>query len=194
MNVLRYSLRNISPQTLVDLQEHYPNASVQIKLSRKPTPDGLTETEFWALIGQLDWSKTGDDDAVIAPVVQALSKAPFRHICEFADILSHKLYILDGEVFVPRTDEATLDADFAADRFLYTRCCVIANGLTFFNHIRRHPTEMPLQIVFAALLRIPNEAYKKQTGKPLDHVWAYPIETFSNSLGWSSLQMTAKGV
>lgn len=190
MNVLRYPLRNISPQTLMDLQEHYPNASVQIKLSPKSSEVGLTETAFWSLIAQLDWSQTGNDDAVIAPVVEALSKAPFRHILDFADILSHKLYLLDGEVYMEQEEGVAIDADFIADRFLYVRACVVANGLTFFNHIRRHPTEMPHQLIFAALLRIPNEAYKKQTGKPLEHVWTYPIETFSNSLGWSSLKFT----
>jgi hypothetical protein len=193
MNVLRYSLRNLSPQTLSNLQEHYPNASVQIKLRPKPTENSLTEAGFWALIGQLDWSKSGDDDAIIAPIVNALSKAPFRHVLDFADILSHKLFLLDGEVFMPQ-DEGTMgtDVDFAADRFLYVRCCVVANGLTFFNHIRQHPTEMPHQLLFAALLRIPNTAYQKQMGKPLEHIWAYPIETFSNPLGWSSLNLTDK--
>jgi hypothetical protein len=192
MNVLRYSLRNISPQTLSNLQEHYPNASVQIKLSPKPTENSLTETAFWALIAQLDWSQTGNDDAVIAPVVDALAKSPFRHILDFADILSHKLYLLDGEVYIQQGEETAIhsDVDFATDRFLYVRCCVVANGIDFFNHIRRHPTEMPHELVFAPLLRIPNEAYKKHKGKPLEHVWAYHIETFSNSLGWSSLNLT----
>lgn len=196
MNVLRYSLRNISPQTLSNLQEHYPSASVQIKLSPKPTPDSLTEAAFWALIAQLDWSQIGDDNAVIAPIVNALSKSSFRHILDFADILSHKLYLLDSEVYLQQNEETAMltDVDFAADRFLYVRCCVVANGLAFFNDIRRHPTEMPHQLAFAPLLRIPNEAYKKQMGKPLEHVWAYPIETFSNPVGWSSLNLMDKNV
>lgn len=29
----------------------------------------LTESEFWQIIALLDWSKTGDDEAVIAPAV-----------------------------------------------------------------------------------------------------------------------------
>jgi hypothetical protein len=190
MNVLRYPLRNISPQTLRDLQEHYPNASVNIKLIPKPKKEGLTDGDFWGLIAQLDWSKTGDDKAIIAPVVKALSQKSFRHILDFADILSYKLYLLDSEIYGQKDAESDLDADFVADRFLYTRCVVVANGLTFFNHIRRHPTEMPHDLVFAALLTIPNEAFKLQTGKPLDHVWAYPIETFSNNLGWSDFKST----
>jgi hypothetical protein len=185
-NVLKYPLRNISPQTLKDLQEHYPDASVQIKLSRKPSKEGMTETDFWALIAQLDWSQKGNDDSVIAPIVNALAKASFRHICDFADILSQKLFVLDGEIYAHSEGKTQIDTDFVSDRFLYTRACIVANGRDYFNYIRLHPTEMPFHLAFAPLLRIPNEAYKKRTGKPIDHVWAYPIETFSNALAWTS--------
>lgn len=184
-NVLRYSLRNMSPQTLRDLQEHYPNASVQIELSEQPQNGGLSESDFWELIALLNWSKSGDDNAVIEPVVAALVAAPFRHIYDFADILSQKLYLLDDE----RYTNGLEDADFVADKFLYTRCCVVANGLSFFKHIQQHPEEMPHNLLFAPILRIPNEAYRQKIGKNLEHIWAYPIETYSNSIGWQSLNL-----
>ena len=185
-NVLNYPLHNISPQTLRDLQEHYPNASVQIQLSEAPQRGGLAEADFWDLIAQLDWSQEGNDTAVIEPVVQALTKAPLRHIYDFADILSHKLYLLDTEIYVNAQRDILNDADFVADRFLYVRCCVVANGFSFFKHIQQNPTEMPIDTLFAPLLRIPNEAYRRKVGKPLAHIWAYPIETFSNTSGWAS--------
>jgi hypothetical protein len=184
-NILHYSLRNISPQTLNHLQEHYPNASVKIELSEQPQYGGMTESDFWALIETLDWSKLGDDNAVIAPVVQRLVAAPFRHIYDFTDILSHKLYLLDGE----RYSNGNEDADFVADRFLYIRCCVVANGLAFFNHIQQYPKEMPHNLLFAALLRIPSEAYRQKTGKSMEHISAYPIETYSNPNGWHNLEI-----
>lgn len=188
-NVIRYPLRNISPQTLRDLQEHYPNASVQIELSEKPQEGGLTEADFWDLIAQLDWTKSGNDDAVIAPVVVALIKSPLRHIYDFADILSHKLYLLDGEIYANPQNEPNVafDSDFAADRFLYARCCVVANGKAFYDNIRQNPLEMPLNYLFAPLLRIPSEAFKQQVGKQLEHVWAYPVESFTNPDGWQTL-------
>ena len=185
-NVLNYPLHNISPQTLRDLQEHYPNASVQIQLSETPQRGGLAESDFWDLIEQLDWSQEGNDTAVIEPVVQALTKAPLRHIYDFADILSHKLYLLDTEIYVDAHKDILNDADFVADRFLYIRCCIVANGFSFFKHIQQNPTEMSIDTLFAPLLRIPNDAYRRKVGKPLAHIWAYPIETFSNTSGWAS--------
>ena len=190
-NILNYPLHNISPQTLRDLQEHYPNASVQIQLSETPQRGGLAEADFWDLIAQLDWSQEGNDTAVIEPVVQALTKAPLRHIYDFGDILSHKLYLLDTEIYVDAHKDKDIlnDADFVADRFLYIRCCVVANGLSFFKHIQQNPTEMPIDTLFAPLLNIPNEAYRRKVGKPLSHIWAYPIETFSNTSGWASFDI-----
>ena len=187
-NIIRYPLRNISPHTLRDLQEHYPNASVQIVLSDEPLHGGLAESDFWNMLGKLDWSKSGDDESIISPVVKALGNAPLRHIYDFADILSHKLYLLDGERFCET--EMMRNPDFVADRFLYARCCVIANGHDFFQHILQSPEEMPHNLLFAPLLRIPNEAHHLQVGKPLTHVWAYPIETFSNPEGWPNFLIT----
>ncbi len=191
-NILRYPLRNISPQALSDLQEQYPNASVQIELSEKPQRGGLAEAEFWDLIEKLDWSNSGDDAAVILPVVERLAKSPLRHIFDFADILSHKLYLLDGEKFAGSDAEILDDPDFVADRFLYARCCVVANGRDFFDHIRKNPAEMSLDLLFAPLLRIPGEAFFRQIGKYMNHVWAYPIETFSNPDGWPKHQIEMK--
>jgi hypothetical protein len=184
-NVLRYALHSLSPKVLLELQEQYPNASIQIELSEQPVRGGLSESAFWQLIDRLDWSQKGNDAAVIEPVVFVLSHAPMRHIHDFADILSHKLYLLDGEQF------ANLESDtsFDADQFLYTRCCVVANGKAFFDNIRQNSTKMPHDLIFAALLRVPNLAYQRKVGKPLNYVWAYPIETFGNAAAWSQFDL-----
>jgi len=190
-NIIRYTLRNISPQVLQDLQEHYPDASVQIELSAEPSNGGLSELDFWDLLENLDWSKEGNDNAVIQPLVEMLALRPLRHIYDFADILSHKLYLLDGEVYANPTQKTDWeeDGDFTADRFLYIRCCIVANGYHFFNHVRENSQETPQDRIFAPLLRIPNEAYRKQMAKPIEHVWAYPIETFSNLEAWPNLAL-----
>ena len=94
-NTIRYPLHNLSPEMHRALQEKYPNPSVQIELNERPAEGGLNEEAFWALIGLLDWSQTGRDEAVIEPVVQALAAGHLRHIYDFKDILSQKLYLLD---------------------------------------------------------------------------------------------------
>ena len=43
----------------------------------------------------LDWNETGDDEAVIEPVIQALSEEEIETIYQFEEILSEKLFSFD---------------------------------------------------------------------------------------------------
>ncbi len=187
-NILRYPLRNISPERVYDLQEKYPNASVQIELRDTPFEGGLSEQGFWDLIARLDWTKTGDDDAVIEPVVVALSNGPLRHVYDFKDWLSQKLYWLDTAAHAGQIGDGAFrdDADeFSEDGFLFARCCAVANGRETYEAIRKDPTQMPKDMEFAPLLRIANEAHRRMTGTVLRYVSAYSVETFSNRKGWA---------
>jgi hypothetical protein len=186
-NTIRYPLHNLSPQTLRDLQEKYPNASVQIELNEQPAQGGLSEAAFWALIGLLDWSQP-DNDAIIKPVVGALAASPLRHIYDFKDILSQKLYLIDTEAHARHIGEAALGAGdaFSQDIFLFARCCAVANGRDLYEKARHDPALMPKDLEFAPLLRIANEAYRRQKGSIIRYVPAYPIETGSNQEGWKN--------
>lgn len=187
-NIIRYPLRNISPEKISDLQEKYPNASVQIELSDIPVEGGLSEEGFWSLIASLDWSKTGDNDAVIEPVVEALSKGPLRHIYDFKDILSQKLYLLDTESHARNIGEGAFHEAsdyFSEDGFLFARCCAVANGKHTYEQVLKKPVLMPKDMEFAPLLRIANEAHRRMKGTVLKYVSAYSIETFSNRKGWN---------
>ncbi len=191
-NVLRYPLRNISPERISDLQEKYPNASVRIELSGVPVEGGLTEDGFWDLIAMLDWSQAGKDDAVIEPVVAALANGPLRHVYDFKDILSQKLYLLDTEAHARNIGEESFHdgaSDFSQDGFLFARCCAVANGKTAYETAKKDPTQMPKDLQFAALLRIPNEAHRRMKGTALRYVSAYSVETFSNRKGWENANL-----
>lgn len=157
--------------------------SVQIEPSDTPAAGGLSEADFWAFSDLFDWQQTGNDDAVIEPVVAALSKAPLRHIYDFKDILSQKLYLLDTAAHTQNIGEGA--ADFSADGFLFTRCCAVANGREQYEAIRQNPALMPKNIEFAPLLRIANEAHRRAYGTVLRYVSAYSVETFSNHRGWA---------
>ena len=189
-NTIRFPLRKISPETIADLQEKYPNASVQIELNDQPVAGGLSEQGFWDLIALLDWTQTGNDDAVIEPVVAQLAESPLRHIYDFKDILSQKLYLLDDIKYARHIGQHAYRDDaseFHPDIFLFARCCVVANGLKTYAEVLKHPERMPKDQEFAPLLRIANEAHKRQKGTVLRYVSTYSVETFSNKKGWPEI-------
>lgn len=146
----------------------------------------LSEDYFWEIISLLDWSKEGDDEAVVEPAVLHLASNSVRHILEFADLLSEKLYTLDGPAYAKHIGEDSWSPNryFSVDNFLYARCCVVANGKEMFEKVVHDPSQMPKDFTFEELLYISSEAYVRKTGKAYDYTPAFPIETYSNQKNW----------
>jgi hypothetical protein len=47
------------------------------------------------------------------------------------------------------------------------------------------PAQLPKGLTFEELPYIPSEAYKRKTGKRYDYTPSYPVETYSNEIGWA---------
>src|SRR4051812_12101512 len=102
----------------------------------------MNEETFWDIISRLDWSKTGDDEAVLEPAVEALSRMPEEEICEFEEILAEKLFELDGETYARNIGKHSFGKSpkrFSADEFLYARGSVVANGKDYFEQVLADP-------------------------------------------------------
>ena len=183
---IKIPLRALNESVIKDLQEKYPEAEISVELHQDRNKAPLSETYFWEIISLLDWSKAGNDDAIIEPAVARLTSGSVRHIFEFADLLSEKLYALDCRKYAMHIGEDSWSPDryFSVDNFLYARCCVIANGKDAYEMVLHDPTQMPKDLTFEALLYIPSEAYQRKSSKQYDYTAAYPFETYSNQAGW----------
>ena len=186
--VFHLSTDTIDEQFLESLKEQYPHAALKIEVGPRTDDEGLTEDEFWTMIELLDWSKEGNNDAVLEPLVQQLAAMPPRYIYEFQDMLSSKLYALDTRLHAENSGENAYQDDpeafFSVDEFLYARCCVVANGRQYYEEVQQHPESMPKDLAFGALLRAAGMAYQRKTGKQFRYVPAFNVETFSNKEGW----------
>ncbi len=148
----------------------------------------MQEKEFWELIGKLDWDETGLDDAVIEPVVEALSRKDVAEIYAFEEILAQKLHALDTRAHAREIgDEAYINDDeyFSEDGFLYSRCVIVANGEELFNHVLQNPAAFPKDMEFEAILGIAEAAYERKTGELWDYVPTTDYETYANETGWA---------
>lgn len=74
---------------------------------------------------------------------------------------------------------------FSPDIFLYVRCCVVANGSTFYEKVRTDPASMPKDCTFEPLLYLAEKAHRIQTGDDnYDYISPTSYETFSNAETW----------
>lgn len=193
MTIHQLKLKDLTTVFFQQLRQQYLDGDMEVEVRVYPkTPHGhpsgrtMTEDEFWNIIALLDWTKEGNDGAVLQPAIEYLSTFPVSDIARFQDILSEKLHRLDGEQYARHTGDNAYGQGnhFSADIFLYARCCVVANGRSFYEHVLAHPEDMPKDLDFEALLRLADQASLKKNGKHLDHIPAYNYETGFNSQGW----------
>ena len=147
----------------------------------------MTEDEFWKLIGTLDWDDPDDDDAVVEPVVEALSQKSNDDIFQFEEILAQKLFDLDTKAHAKEIgDDAYTDGEafFSADGFLYSRCLIVANGKDIFDQVLKNPKEFPKDMEFEPILYIAQEAYEDKNEKKWEYTSPTDYETFKNEDGW----------
>ncbi len=148
----------------------------------------MDEEVFWEIISSFNWKKTGDDDAVLRPALKKLVSMTVDDIKQFAEILASKLYELDGLVYASNIGPDSYKGEnehFSTDYFLYVRCCVVANGKDFFNHVLTNPTSMPKEMDFEALLYLADEAYNKKLKTDGEFIETkLSFETFSNTEKW----------
>lgn len=180
--IIKIKTEDLNPDFIHDLQEKYGSkAELEIHVNPK-SKEILSEDEFWNIIELLDWSKEGDDAAVIEPVITKLASLPVSFIYQFADKFAEKLYRLDTKAHADYYNKDEKDF-ISVDDFLYVRVCVVANGRAFYENIILHPDQM-FDLSFEALLYVAWEAYERKTGRKFDYIPAYNFETFSNKAGW----------
>jgi hypothetical protein len=187
--VLEMPLRDITANAIQDLQNKFPSATLRIETEHIRSTKGMNELRFWKIIAQLDW-RTTDANKILLPAIVALSHCTQNDIKIFHDLLHEKLFTLDARHFAEAlsSNRYTEGGAFSVDSFLYSRCCVVANGEQFFNSILANPSKMPKEYTFEALLSLPSQAWMLKTGKNTYNytpdVWC---ETFSNSDGWQGI-------
>ena len=146
----------------------------------------MTDAVFWALIAMLNWDASGNDEAVIAPVVEELSQMSVEEIQRFDDKLASKLFALDTRAHAMEIGEGSYreGEHFSVDGFLYARCVVVANGREVFDAVIADPGSFPEDLEFESILYIAAAAYEKKTGEDYTYSPTPSYETYSNQNGW----------
>ena len=141
--------------------------------------------QFWELLDCLEWQYEGDDEKVISPVVNQLSKMEDKDIFEFEEIMAELLYNIDGKQWAQ--DVYGDLSKCADDDFLYTRCVAIVNGEKYYNDVKNRSHNLNPDLEFESVLYIPQLAWEKKhrvKGENYTYVTRFSYETGSNAGNW----------
>jgi len=145
----------------------------------------MHDLEFFAMTGCLDWTKQGDDELVLEPLIQYLAKWPDEILYVFEDKMAELLFKLDTPEVARRAYRT--DRNFSGDDFLYVRCVALVNGRAYYNKILEGTKKLDSGMEFEAILSAPAMAWaRKHHADPAEypHLESPCYETGSNEEAW----------
>lgn len=145
----------------------------------------MHDLDFFAMTGCLDWSRQGNDDLVLEPLIAYLAKWPDEVIYVFEDKMAELLYKLDRPEIARRAYRT--DRHFSGDDFLYVRCAALVNGRAYYNKILDGRKKLNKDMEFEALLYVPAKAWARKHHKnpsEYPHMANPCYETGSNEGCW----------
>lgn len=140
---------------------------------------------FWTTMELCDWTKEGDDEKVLKPVIKYLSKQDDSVIFEFDDLMTELLYDLDTEKLEEQCRK--IDPQTCDDTFLYSRCVALINGPDYYEKVKQGKEKSVWSMEFESLLYVPQEAWALKHHCSEDeypHISPLSYETGSNKEGW----------
>ena len=147
----------------------------------------MYDLDFFRFTDMLDWSKQGDDDAVLEPLVTFLAKYGDNVIFAFEDKMTELLYALDTyDIAKPMIGE---DGFLSSDGFLYARCTALINGKSYYSAILKGKKKLSDDMEFESILYVPVNAWiraHQKNGENYPHKTRLSYETFSNKAGWEN--------
>lgn len=140
---------------------------------------------FWDVMELCDWKQEGNDDKVLKPVVEYLSKQNDEKIFTFDDLMSELLYDLDTRKLADQCKKT--DPYMSDDTFLYSRCVALINGPKYYEKVKSGKEKSLWNMEFESLIYVPARAWAVKHQKSVDeysHSCAHSFETGSNEDGW----------
>lgn len=145
----------------------------------------MNEETFWSILDKMAWEYEGDDEMVVEPVVEYLSKLEDDEIFAFEDIMAQLLYNIDSKVIAKQMYATS--SFFSADGFLYARCVALINGKEYYYNILNGKQQLDEDLEFESILYVPMDAWAKKYDKDVSdypHLAEPSYESCSNEQLW----------
>ncbi|WP_085833393.1 DUF4240 domain-containing protein [Clostridium merdae] len=147
----------------------------------------MFDYDFFAMLNALDWSKKGNDELVVEPLIDYLAQWPDEVIFTFENKMSELLYAIDNPIIAKELYQSDR---FSPDDFLYSRCTALIKGKAHYNAILMQKKKLRKNMEFEALLYVPAKAWAKkhqQDPSQYPHSPQPSYETGSNQELWVTI-------
>ena len=146
----------------------------------------MPRDQFFDLIMNVcDWDRSGDDAAVLKPLIDHLSKESDEVIFSFEETMTELLYELDTKENMERAVKCYPHSD---DTFLYSRCVALINGKQYFEEAKAGKRTDLWTSEFEAVLYVARSAWSVKNGKDMNEFPYFSklsYETGSNKADWN---------
>lgn len=143
----------------------------------------LAHSFFWDMISLIDWSAKGDDNKVIAPVVENLSKEEDSAIFLFEDILTDYLQLIDTRINYENCKRVS--GYDTPEYFLNARCAAVASGRQFYENCLKYGVNGDVwNREFGSILNVPVLAWMRKHNTTHDE--RYPHVPYKSYLTGSN--------
>ena len=140
---------------------------------------------FWQIMKRCDWSKEGDDDAVLEPMIKYLSTRKDEEIFDFHQTMATYLYQIDGTRWF---NDYAQEPNPTRAGFLYCRCVALINGKSFYNAVKNGEEALDGTLEFETILYVATLAWaKKHQCDPLTYPYRPSVSSISgsNQMQWN---------
>lgn len=162
------------------------NKPVEKNEDKNVEVEPMPRDQFFDLIMNVcDWDRSGDDNAVLKPLIDHLSKQSDEVIFSFEETMTELLHELDTKENMERAVKCYPHSD---DTFLYSRCVALINGKQYFEEAKAGKRQDLWTSEFEAILYVARRAWSVKNGKDMNEFPYFSklsYETGSNKEAWS---------
>lgn len=143
----------------------------------------MSDSVFFQLTDLLrsgDQGGSGDDDAIVEPLISYLARSGDEAIFAFDDKMAELLYALGTQKVADHMDGDGTHI-FSVEDFLYARCVALVNGESTYQAVLNGTQKLRWDIEFRPILYVPAKAWARLHNKSrYDYPHKYSYEVFDS--------------
>lgn len=117
----------------------------------------MSDKEFWKILAKLDWSKKGEVEEIVEPVIQCLTDLSCEELDAFEERMNALLSSFLNMDF--GNNNEILEDIILKDDFISDQCIAVVNNTHYYQAIRTKKSDHCSSLTFEAIVYTLDDAY-----------------------------------